>query len=55
MMRYTHVVEFRRAGGDRISQQTGDTVATSIKGYPNLSLEDRHNIGNATKIILTYS
>lgn len=53
MMRHTHVVHSRRAGRDWdwISQQTGDSVATLIKWYSKLSLEDRHEIGNSTSLV----
>ncbi len=53
MMRHTHVIQSRRAGRDWdwISQQTGDSVATLIKWYSRLSLEDRHEIGNATNLM----
>jgi len=53
MMRHTHVVQSRRAGRDWdwISQQTGDSVATLIKWYSRLSLEDRHEIGNVTNLM----
>jgi len=34
-----------------ISQQTGDSIATLIKWYSHLSLEDRHEIGNATNLM----
>jgi len=42
-LRHTHVVQARRAGRDwnEISQQTGDTLATLVQTYGNLSLEDR--------------
>jgi len=52
MMRHTHVVHSRRAGRDWdwISQQTGDSVATLIKWYSRLSIEDRHEIGNSTSL-----
>jgi len=52
MMRHTHVVQSRRAGRDWdwISQQTGDSVATLIKWYSKLSIEDRHEIGNSTRL-----
>lgn len=53
MMRHTHVVQSRRAGRDWdwISQQTGDSVATLIKWYSKLSIEDRHEIGNRTSLV----
>lgn len=53
MMRHTHVVQSRRAGRDWdwISQQTGDSVATLIKWYSKLSIEDRHEIGNSTSLV----
>lgn len=54
MMRHTHVIQSRRAGRDWdwISQQTGDSVATLIKWYSRLSLEDRHEIGNITRLLV---
>ena len=53
MMRHTHVVQSRRAGRDWnwIAQQTGDSVATLIKWYSKLSIEDRHEIGNNTSLV----
>jgi integrase/recombinase XerD len=53
MMRHTHIVQSRRAGRDWdwISQQTGDSLATLIKWYSRLSLEDRHEIGNGTRLL----
>ncbi|MDD1772270.1 MAG: hypothetical protein LUQ09_05050 [Methanomassiliicoccales archaeon] len=52
-MRHTHIVQSGRTGWDWdwISQQTGDSLATLIKWYSRLSLEDRHEIGNETQLI----
>jgi len=57
MMRHTHVVQSRRAGRDWnwIAQQTGDSVATLIKWYSKLSIEDRHEIGNSTSLVSSRS
>ena len=46
MLRHTLVVQSRRAGRDWdwISQQTGDAVATLIREYSRLSIEDRQKI-----------
>jgi len=53
MLRHTHVVQSRRAGRDWnwLSQQTGDTVATLISEYGQLSIEDRQRIGNESPIV----
>jgi len=52
-LRHTHVVQARRAGRDwnEIAQQTGDTLATLVTTYGNLSLEDRIESTNEKPLI----
>jgi len=52
-LRHTYVVQSRAKGRDWsiISMQTGDTPATLISVYSQLSLEDRHKLSNESPIV----
>jgi integrase len=52
-LRHTYVVQSRAKGRDWsiISMQTGDTPATLISTYSQLSLEDRHRISDEKPLI----
>jgi len=52
-LRHTYVVQSRAKGRDWsiISMQTGDTPATLISTYSQLSLEDRHKMSNDKPLI----
>jgi integrase len=52
-LRHTYVVQSRAKGRDWsiISMQTGDTAATLISTYSQLTLEDRHRISDETPLI----
>ena len=52
-LRHTYVVQSRAKGRDWsiISMQTGDTPATLISVYSQLSLEDRHKISDESPIV----
>ena len=52
-LRHTYVVQSRAKGRDWsiISMQTGDTPATLISTYSQLTLEDRHKMSNESPIV----
>ena len=52
-LRHTYVVQSRAKGRDWsiISMQTGDTPATLISTYSQLTLEDRHRISDESPIV----
>ena len=52
-LRHTHVVRSRQKGRDwaAISMQTGDTAATLITTYSQLTVEDRQKISNEKPLI----
>lgn len=51
-LRHTYVVQSRAKGRDWsvISMQTGDTAATLIQTYSQLTLEDRHKLSNESPL-----